>query len=201
MAATKISALSAATYLDGSEELPLAQGGANEKATVSQIVGGAYVVLQADYTLTSTTSAQKLFNSSTNGALTLPTGVYTFEGMIHLTTMSATSGNASVNVLGAGTAVIARPLIQTVGQEALAAAGGVGGQFAAASGTTGNATSAGTTTTMGIRVSGVIDVTTGGTIIPSVGLTTAASAVVKAGSYFRLTRIGPTATATLGNWS
>jgi hypothetical protein len=64
------------------------------------LVGGgaataAYGVLQANYTLTSITTAQKLFNWSTNGALSLAAGTYRFTCSLLLTSMSATSGRPS----------------------------------------------------------------------------------------------------------
>jgi len=62
--------------------------------------------LDANYTLTSTTAAQKLFNWSTNGALSLATGKYRFLTQLYLTDMSATSGNGQFEILGAGTATL-----------------------------------------------------------------------------------------------
>lgn len=201
---TKISGLTAATFLDGTEELPLAQAGANEKATVSQVMAGAYVVLQSKYTLTSQTAAQKLFNSTTNGAITLPTGIYHFDAGIYITSMSATSGNGAFNLLGAGTATLARQLMLATGGDsttpATAAARG-GAAVIGGSAFTTNTVTAATGTAMAVHITGVFDVTVTGTIIPSIALQTAAAAVVNAGSFFRCRRIGPTATATLGNWS
>lgn len=203
---TKISALTAATFLDGAEELPLAQSGANEKATVSQVIGGAYVVLQSDYTLTSTTASQKLFNATTNGALQLTSGIYHFDAFISITGMSGTTGNGAFSIIGAGSANIAtaRTVMHAVGIDATTTGtpAAQGGAFVqAANAFTTNTVTAGTGTAMGVRISGVIDVTVAGTIIPSIALQTASAAVVKAGSFFRIQRIGNTATATLGNWS
>ncbi len=206
MADTKISALSPAAYLDGSEEFALAQASANEKATISQILGGSYCVLQSDYTLTSTTSSQKLFNSTTNGALTLPTGVYLFEAMLYLTNMSATAGNGAFLIVGAGTATLAtaRTHMRAVGLDFTApkspgthSGSGVIGANAFSS----NLVSTLSGTGLTVSISGHFDVTSTGTIIPSFALLTAAAAVVKAGTFFRCQCIGPTATATLGNWS
>lgn len=204
MVDTAISGLTAATFLDGGEVLPLAQGSANEKATVSQVIGGAYCVLQSNYTLTSTTTAQKLFNSSTNGALTLGTGIYLFDCLIYLTSMSATSGNGAFSILGAGTATLARQLMHATGADSTTP-GTVGAQGGASivggNAFSTNTVTAATGTAMAAHIRGTFDVTSAGTIIPSIALQTAAAAVVNAGSYIRLHRIGPTATATLGNWS
>lgn len=201
---SKISALTAATFLDGGEEFALAQGGANEKATVSQVLGGAFVVLQSAYTLTSTTASQKLFNATTNGALTLTTGIYRYEALIQLTSMSATSGNASFSILGAGTATLARPVIHTVGTDNTTTSNPAAQNGVVTFGsniTTNSMVTAGTGTAVGAEISGIFDVTSAGTIIPSTALLSAAAAIVTAGSYFRCYRIGPTATATLGDWS
>ncbi|MEN9925355.1 MAG: hypothetical protein RL268_1481, partial [Pseudomonadota bacterium] len=67
-----------------------------------------WVMLTADYTLSNVATEQKAFNTTTNGRLTLTTGVYTFEWFAYLTGMSATSGNASFDPVGAGTAVTNR---------------------------------------------------------------------------------------------
>ena len=202
MADAKISALSASTYLDGAEELPIAQAGANEKATVSQVLGGAYVVLQSNYTLTSQTAAQKLFNSSTNGAVTLATGIYEFDALIYITSMSATSGNGAFSF--AGTATLARQLMIATGVDSTTpatAATQSGAGVVGASAFTTNTVLAATGTAMTAHIRGTIDVTATGTVIPSMSQVTAAAAVVNAGSFIRFRRIGPTATATLGNWS
>ena len=68
-------------------------------------LAAAVVYLNAAYTLTSQTAAQKLFNASTNGALTLAIGTYQFECFYSLSSMSATSGSFGF-ALGVGTAVI-----------------------------------------------------------------------------------------------
>src|SRR5574343_1116983 len=99
MANETITALTELTAVDVADMIPIVDDPAGtpvtKKAKVSEIVRAleAWLMLTADYTLTSTTSAQKLFNNTTNGRLTLPTGVYEFECFIYLTTMSATSGN------------------------------------------------------------------------------------------------------------
>ena len=130
MADTKISALPADTYLDGSEEFPLEVGGTTYKTTAAQIAAGLFCRLNADYTLISQTAAQKLFNASTNGALTLPVGTYEIEAVITITGMSATSGNGAFSL--AGTAVLANQEIAAVGLDATtqvtgAAVGGIAG--------------------------------------------------------------------------
>jgi hypothetical protein len=72
----------------------------------------AYIRQDADYTLTSTTSAQQLFNTTTNGRFTIGTGVYRVRGMIYLTGMSATSGNVGADMASASTATTLYALVQ-----------------------------------------------------------------------------------------
>lgn len=160
-----------------------------------------WVFLALDYTLTSTTSAQKLFNTTPNGALTLPTGRYEFEAHYYLTGMSGTSGNASVSVLGAGTASLDQILQQTIGLDNTTptTAAAMGGSVSVNPGA--NAAPAGTGTGLTVRVSGTFRVKVAGTIIPSISLTTAAAAALKAGSWFKCRKIGETTDNYIGAWS
>src|SRR5262245_45987854 len=54
-------------------------------------------------TLPNDTNANPIFNSPTNGRITLETGCYLFDMMILVTGMSATSGNAQILFGGTGT--------------------------------------------------------------------------------------------------
>lgn len=162
-----------------------------------------WIQQSATYTLTSTTSAQKLFNASTNGALTLPIGTYRYKALLYVGSMSATSGNGSFGILGAGNATIASALSQAVGVDAAIGAGAAAGQ----SYWTGNTSNAaivtvGTNANLGVSIRGTFRVSAAGTIIPSISLTTAAAAIVQPNSYFATTRISESNTAvTYGPWS
>lgn len=163
-----------------------------------------WIQQNATYTLTSNTSQQKLFNASTNGALTLPIGTYRYEALIYLSSMSATAGNAAFGVLGAGTATVASSLAQATGQDAAANGVGsnIGGSYwnTATSGT--SLVTATTGVALGTSIRGTFRVSAAGTIIPSITLLTAAAAVVNIDSYFMCRRISPSATATTyGPWS
>lgn len=255
MADTKISDLTAASALTGTEEFPCSDGTATTKAaTAAQIKtwtwkGGSttagswpvlgsgsvlttpeagafeydgsalffspgasnragillkYVILQdATYTLTSTTSAQKLFNASTNGALTLPTGWYIFKALIALTSMSGTSGNGQFQLLGAGTATLGGVLYHVVGVDgASGTAATQTGSWATGSSSAASAVTAGTNTNALLEIRGSFEVTATGTIIPSIALVTAAAAVVSVGSYFKCFRVGAAGgNVTVGPWS
>ena len=163
----------------------------------------AYGVLQANYTLTSATTAQKLFNWSTNGALSLAAGTYRFTCSLLITSMSTTSGSANFNLKGAGTAIFGKMSMQDFGSRGTVAVGGT----TAISGTASDVPSSGGALTtpsasaaLRASIHGTFEIITAGTIIPSIALDTAAAANVLAGSYFECTYIGPAATLG-GSWS
>jgi hypothetical protein len=60
---------------------------------------------------------------------------------------------------------------------------------------------AGTGTAMGVQLRGTFEVTTAGTLIPSVTLVNAAAATVAAGSYVMLRRMGAPNYVSVGDWS
>jgi len=162
-----------------------------------------FVRLTSGYTLTSTTNSQKAFNLPANGALTLPANTaYFFECLLSIDTMSATSGNMGFDLLGAGTATISNQSwflhgLDATTQSTAAAVSGVASEAAR----TGDTVVAATGTAVHAFVRGNFSISTGGSIIPSVKLTTAAAAVVRAGSYFKVERIGLDTVTTVGNWA
>lgn len=173
----------------------------NAGANEGFVIARHWCHLTADYTLTSTTSAQKLFNTTSNGRLTLPTGVYEFEMMVYVTTMSSTSGNATVSLLGGGTATVDRVGQATFGMDNTTPtnAATVGGAVSINTGT--NVAANGTGTSMFASIRGMFRVSAAGTIIPSISLTTAAAAVVKTGSYFKCAKVAESSEAYVGDWS
>lgn len=162
---------------------------------------GLIIKQTSDYTLTSTTAAQKIFNASTNGRLGLGTGAYTFECGLYLTTMSGTSGNAQFQILGGGGATLGSVLYLVDGIDNTTPLN-AGTRTGSASVTSSGAASIVTATTgtgMVARIHGTFNVTAAGTIIPSLALVTANAAVVKAGSYCKFLRNGDTGT-NIGEW-
>lgn len=176
-------------------------------ASARQVVPARQMLaLTANYTLTNTTNLQKLFDSPTNGALTLAANTtYLVRGLVRITGMSGTSGNAQVDLLGAGTATLATCNFAVFGQDAsTGAASAIGGCHSAPGGgnaTSGNAITAGTGTAMWFIVEGLFRTGAGGTVIPSVALTTAIAAVVQADSYIYVEAVGPDTFNSVGNWS
>ena len=159
--------------------------------------------LSGTYVLTSTVSAQKLFNWSTNGAVQLEAGIWEFECLFTITGLSATSGNTQFQLVGAGTAVVDSVSYHGVGIDNATPtnAGAQGGSFSYAANSAASIITAGTGTGVGAFVRGVFRVTTAGTIVPSVALVTAAAGTVAAGGYFRARRLFDSQTIAQGNWT
>lgn len=160
-----------------------------------------YVFLNATYTLTSQTALQKLFNATTNGAVTVESNVsYFFECVFDLSTMSATSGNFGFGFLG--TATLINLKYNSTAQKS--AAIGVPATSQAVVSTVATATglvTASTIATGSARIRGIIRVNAGGTLIPSVSLGVAAAAVVGLNSYFRIVPIGTNSQTNVGLWT
>lgn len=160
-----------------------------------------FVVLQTTNTLTSQTAAQPLFDGGgtglTNGALSLGTGTFFFECLYHLASMSTTSGSFGF-ALG-GTATKTQYWTATAKKSALSTAATAQTTFNTAANTT--LATASTTATGFAYITGTIDITVAGTIIPQISLGVAAAAVVQAGSYFRIRRMGSNTVAYIGNWT
>ena len=153
-------------------------------------------MLFRSYTLTSQTAAQKLFNTSTNGAITLPTGFFEFECFFTLSAMSSTSGSFGFALAGSATYT---QIWTSVAGKTTAGANSIFGSY----NTSANPalTSSSVATTGYAIIKGTLRVTVGGTVIPQGSLNVAAAAVVGAGSYFKVTQIANTSTQTIGNWS
>jgi len=138
------------------------------------------ILLQSAYTLTSQTAAQKLFNTPTNGQVTLSVGTYGFECFYSLSSMSATSGTFGF-ALG-GTATKTQFYLATADKRpTLSIAGTTSATY--------NVTAANTALTAVdinqggfAQISGIINVSVAGTIIPQVSLGIAAAAIVGIGS-------------------
>lgn len=212
MADTKISALTAVAALAKGDKLALMDASdltASFSLTLEKL--GEWVLAQhfirqaATYTLTNSTAQQKLFNSVTNGTLTLPTGTYLFDAVIALTSMSSTgSSNGAFSIKGGGTATLSDVLYHTDGIDGAAATAATqtGSTTVATTGTSAASVVSGATqTAMTMNHCGTFEVTSAGTIIPSITLVTAAAAIVTAGSYFRCRRIGDINMVSQGDWT
>ena len=156
-----------------------------------------YTIQQATHTLASQTAAQALFDSTTNGEVTLVPGTYEFECQLSLSSMSGSSGSFGF-ALGGG-ATFTQYWWSLANKATLATAANGQVTFNTAANTA--IATASTATVAFARIHGVVIVTVGGTLIPQVSLGVAAAAVVGVGSYFKIRALGGSAATTSGNWS
>lgn len=152
----------------------------------------SWIMQAANRTLTNSTAVQKIFDTATNGALTLSTGHYEFHFHGVVSSMSATSGNLGFDLGGAGTAVVANVMWESRGRDSttITTVGTIGGLASTAEAQAGSLMTAATGTAVWLVIEGFFEITTAGTIIPSINLITAAAAVVQAGSAMSVTRLG-----------
>lgn len=158
-----------------------------------------FIRLTSTFTLTSQTPAQKLFNSPTNGQVTVGSNrTYQFECAFDLSSMSASSG--SFGFAFAGTATLTR---QKWLAEAIKATLATAAAWTSSVNTAANVAiaTASTATVAAAYIRGILTVGTGGTIIPQVSLGVAAAAVVSTDSFFRLWPVGSNSVQSVGNWS
>lgn len=143
------------------------------------------------------TSLQPMFHTSTNGALTLPVGVYEFECLLELSNLSATSGTVSFGF--GGTASISA--LDSKYQALATKAATPGAATFLLSSTFGmNAITPATTgTTCQAWIKGVFHVATAGTIIPSFSVGVSTTPSVGFSSFFKCTPMP--AGLQVGPWS
>ena len=156
------------------------------------------------YFLTSTTATQKIFDSTTNGALTLDPGIYTYKLHLYLDSMSGTSGNVGFNLKGAGTATLVNRPTMVIGKEAPGTVGAMSGKVLTVPSGTAPLVTAATNTDFGAVLDGLFEVSVAGTIIPSINLQTAAGAQVLSSTFFTCTQISTLSMTTVdyhGPWS
>lgn len=161
-----------------------------------------FIRADSSRSLPNDTNENAIFNDPSNGRLTLETGTYLVEGIISVSGMSATSGNASIDLLGAGTATCGTWLWTAMGRDnnSTTAAATVTGSFSVSQQSAASVVTAGTGTALQIMIQGTFEVTSAGTLIPSIDLVTASAATLAAGSYLVFERIGSTSVVSVGQW-
>jgi hypothetical protein len=167
-----------------------------------------FVARTGTKTMTSNTSLQSIFGGGTggltNGALTVDASTsYYFECLLSVTSMSATTGNFGFSLSGGGTATFTSAGFFTTGYDntTLTTPGSGGGVYNGTSAITTNIVIASTTTGAAALIKGIFRINGGGTIIPSIQLTTAAAAVIGADSWFKCNPVGTNTVVSVGNWS
>jgi hypothetical protein len=170
-------------------------------AAIALLDAEQFITLTSAYTLGNNTSLQKLFNNPANGTVTLSANsTYFFECLFTLSSLSSSSH--SVGFGFAGTAAITR---QAWWSDAIAGAAATPGTVQRTFNTATNTTlvTAGTVTECNAVIRGKLVIGTGGTLIPQVQQTTAATgtAAVANDSYFRIWRVGANTIQSFGSWT
>jgi hypothetical protein len=169
-----------------------------------------FVARTGTKTMTNNTSLQSIFGGGTggltNGALTVDaTTSYYFECLVSVSSMSATSGNFGFSLVGAGNAGFTSAGFIAVGYDqstlTTPAAASAGGTYIATSALATNVVTGTTGTSAAVLLKGIFRISTGGTIIPSIQLTTGAAAVIGANSWFKCYPVGTDTVVSVGNWS
>lgn len=184
---------------------------ATSAASSRQVVQAEqFCVLTADYTMSDSASAQKCFNSSTNGALTVAAATsYFFEAVYNLSNTGTTSHTWAT--LFGGTATFTGCFYDILARTGTTSAATITAmsslRAAVATATVVTAASTSATEFVNIRLSGIIEINAAGTLIPQVqasaqpGASGTPGVTMLKGSYFRLWPVGSNTVATVGNWS
>lgn len=174
----------------------------DESATNSLIGMEQFISMQGGtFTLVSQTAAQKMFNSPTNGALTvLASTSYQFESYFDLSSMSGSSGTFGWALLG--TATFTYSQWTSFANKATLATQVAWVGTANKNSVANTALTAANTNTVGAAyIRGLLRINQGGTIIPAVSQGNAAAAVVGQDSWFRCWPIGSNTIVSLGSWA
>lgn len=185
-------------------ETAVFSGGTPAYALVNGI-GGAeqFTCLSSNYTASNVATAQKVFNATTSGAITLAASTtYEFEGLYNISTSGTTSHQ--LGILFGGTATltgIAYTATSTNGTTAAASAPSV--TFAAVATVTNVTAAVAAATNNTVFLKGTVRVNAAGTFIPQFQYSAApgVAPVVAANSYIRFIPVGSSTVASLGNWS
>lgn len=161
-----------------------------------------FIRCEAVRNLPNDTNENAIFNVPANGRITLEAGLYLFEGMLSVTNMNATSGNASIDILGNGSATCTSWLWHAVGRDnnSNTVAAAAQDSFSITQQSVASVVTAGTGTTLSIELRGTFEVTVAGTVRPSIDQVTANAAVVAIGSYMMFERMCAVNTVSLGQW-
>lgn len=170
------------------------------------VVNGNHVIsITSDYTLTNNATAQKAFNATTNGQITVPASTgYVFDLNYIITNTGTTSHTWSVLFGGTATLTSGAMTCRSVSATSSAIATVAQG-YTTTLATEFLVTAASTSATENVTINctGRLNINAGGTLIPEVKLSagTGGTATMKANSFFRMHPIGSDSVTNIGNWS
>ena len=143
--------------------------------------------LDVDFTFDAITGVQPILNSSPNGALNVPTGLFEFECLFDITNMSGSSGSFGFALGGSATLDSQKWMsVASKATDATEVNPTVTYNVAANTALTGNNAN----TVAWAHIRGVFRVSGGGTIIPQVTFTNAGViSTIKKNSFFRVKKL------------
>jgi hypothetical protein len=171
--------------------------------------GEQFVTLTANYTANDTAAAQKVFNSTTNGAVAVTADTAYFIEAVYAIAPAINFNAVSLATVlgladGAGLVNNVRYIADTTVGLSPGPTAVNRTQVVAPSATTVTAASpGGAATNFTVHLNGVIRTTTAGNLIPQIQFsgTPGSAPVIQLGSYFKLTPIGNGTVSTLGPWT
>ena len=169
------------------------------------IAAEQFITLASGYTGADSATAQKVFNSSTNGAVTLAASTtYFMEGVYYITRAAGTTSHTLSTLFALGgtlTSIAYTADTTSTTGNALGAVSRIYATGATATVVTAASTSATENITVTIR--GIVRTNSAGTFTPQIQYSAApgGAPTVLANSFFKLTPIGNNTVATVGNWS
>jgi hypothetical protein len=171
-----------------------------------RIVAEQFIQLTTAYTFPSSiTTAQKIFNSPTNGAVTLKSSTtYVFECQLNMTGLSTTTTNGWFGFAFGGTATITNITWESFAQKTSGPTvpGAAQQTINITASNTNISNATGNANTNGFAfIKGIVKINAGGTFIPQVSLGVGALATVTLGTYFRISAVGTSSVQSIGNWS
>lgn len=165
----------------------------------------SFLALTTDYTGSNVSTAQKVFNSPTNGQITLPANTtYFFEGVYYITRAAGTTSHTLSTLFALGGTLTSISYIadttSTTGN-ALGAVSRIYGTTAGATAVTAASTSATENITVYLR--GIVRTNAAGTFTPQIQYSAApgGAPTILANSYFRMVPVGTDTVNYVGNWS
>ena len=164
-----------------------------------------FIALTANYTGADSASAQKVFDATTNGAVTLAASTtYMMEGVYYITRAAGTTSHTLSTLFALGgtlTSIAYTAETTSTTGNALGAVSRIYGTLASATVVT--AASIEATENITVTIRGIVRTNAAGTFAPQIQYSAApgGAPTILANSFFKLTPIGNNTVTTAGNWS
>jgi hypothetical protein len=164
-----------------------------------------FIALTANYTGADSASAQKVFDATTNGAVTLAASTtYMMEGVYYITRSAGTTSHTLSTLFALGgtlTSIAYTAETTSTTGNALGAVSRIYGTLASATVVT--AASIEATENITVTIRGIVRTNAAGTFAPQIQYSAApgGAPTILANSFFKLTPIGNNTVTTVGNWS